>query len=57
MLSSDLGKVAHIDDDEGAVVDTFDGRETVYLFGELDTLVPAFATMIHKSQGWCIPLR
>ena len=30
---------------------TFDGREAVYPFGELDTLVPAFATTIHKSQG------
>ena len=30
---------------------TFEGREVVYPFGELDTLVPAFATTIHKSQG------
>jgi exodeoxyribonuclease V alpha subunit len=29
----------------------FDDREVIYPFGELDTLVPAFATTIHKSQG------
>ena len=29
----------------------FDGREHVYGFGELDTLVPAYATTVHKSRG------
>src|SRR5206468_4562304 len=29
----------------------FDGREVVYDFGELDELVLAYATTIHKSQG------
>ena len=29
----------------------FDGREVAYPVAELDTLVPAFATTIHKSQG------
>src|SRR5215207_8408603 len=29
----------------------FDGREVTYPFGELDTIVLAFATTIHKSQG------
>jgi len=29
----------------------FDGREVVYGFGELDELVLAYATTIHKSQG------
>ena len=30
---------------------SFDGREVEYPFGELDALVPAYATTIHKSQG------
>jgi exodeoxyribonuclease V alpha subunit len=30
---------------------SFDGRTVTYGFGELDTLVPAYATIIHKSQG------
>ena len=29
----------------------FDGRTVTYGFGELDTLVPAYAATIHKSQG------
>ena len=45
------GTVARIDEDEGAVVVDFEGREVAYPYGELDTLVPAFATTIHKSQG------
>src|SRR5919107_5042518 len=51
VFNGDLGTVARIDDEEGAVVVNFDGREVVYPFGELDTVVPAFATTIHKSQG------
>ena len=34
-----------------ALVVPFDGRSVSYLFGELDTLVPAYAATIHKSQG------
>jgi exodeoxyribonuclease V alpha subunit len=30
---------------------SFDGRAVTYGFGELDTLVPAYAATIHKSQG------
>src|SRR4051794_38424241 len=51
VFNGDLGTVARIDEDEGAVVVDFEGREVAYPYGELDTLVPAFATTIHKSQG------
>lgn len=51
VFNGDLGSVLRIDDDEGALVVEFDGREVIYPFGELDTLVPAYATTIHKSQG------
>ena len=40
-----------IDEDEGVLLASFDGREVEYSFGELDTLIPAYATTIHKSQG------
>jgi exodeoxyribonuclease V alpha subunit len=36
---------------EGELVANFDGRSVTYGFGELDTLVPAYAATIHKSQG------
>lgn len=51
VFNGDLGTVARIDEDEGAVIVDFDGREVIYPYGELDTLVPAYATTIHKSQG------
>ncbi|KQP43512.1 SF1B family DNA helicase RecD2 [Methylobacterium sp. Leaf106] len=51
VFNGDLGTVVRIDEEEGAVIVIFEGREVVYPYGELDTLVPAFATTIHKSQG------
>jgi exodeoxyribonuclease V alpha subunit len=35
----------------GELAVSFDGRSVNYGFGELDTLVPAFAVTILKSQG------
>ena len=40
-----------MDPDAGELVAHFDGRAVTYGFGELDTLVPAYAATIHKSQG------
>ena len=51
VYSGDLGIVARIDMEAGDLVATFDGREVVYAFGELDELVLAYATTIHKAQG------
>jgi exodeoxyribonuclease V alpha subunit len=36
--------------EEGKLAASFDGRSVTYGFGELDTLVPAYAVSIHKSQ-------
>jgi exodeoxyribonuclease V alpha subunit len=49
--NGDLGVVSRIDMEEGELVADFDGREITYGFGELDELVLAYATTIHKSQG------
>ena len=51
VYNGDLGIVARIDMEAGDLVATFDGREVTYPFGELDELVLAYATTIHKSQG------
>jgi exodeoxyribonuclease V alpha subunit len=51
VFNGDLGTVARIDEEESAVIVDFEGREVSYPYGELDTVVPAFATTIHKSQG------
>ncbi len=51
VYNGDLGVVLKIDADESELVAEFDGREITYSFGELDELVLAYATTIHKSQG------
>ena len=51
VYNGDLGVVSRIDMEEGEVAVDFEGREVVYGFAELDELVLAYATTIHKSQG------
>jgi exodeoxyribonuclease V alpha subunit len=51
VYNGDLGVVMGIDMEEGELSIDFDGREVIYGFGELDELVLAYATTIHKSQG------
>ena len=51
VYNGDLGVVSGIDLEEGELGVVFDGREVIYGFGELDELVLAYATTIHKSQG------
>jgi exodeoxyribonuclease V alpha subunit len=51
VYNGDLGTVSTIDTEEGELVADFDGRKVTYGFGELDELVLAYATTIHKSQG------
>jgi exodeoxyribonuclease V alpha subunit len=51
VYNGDLGVVSRIDIEESELVAGFDGREVTYGFGELDELVLAYATTIHKSQG------
>jgi exodeoxyribonuclease V alpha subunit len=51
VYNGDLGVVSRIDAEEGEVIVDFDSRDVIYGFGELDELVLAYATTIHKSQG------
>ena len=51
VYNGDLGIVQRVDPDEGELVVAFDGRDVSYGFSELDELVLAYATTIHKSQG------
>jgi exodeoxyribonuclease V alpha subunit len=50
-FNGDIGFVKAIDPDAQEVVIDFEGRDVVYDFGELDEVVLAYATTIHKSQG------
>ena len=51
VYNGDIGMIERVDPDDGELVVNFDGRAVVFSFGELDTLVPAYAATIHKSQG------
>jgi exodeoxyribonuclease V alpha subunit len=51
VYNGDIGYIDDLDIDTGELTTSFDGRLVTYGFGELDTLVPAYATTIHKSQG------
>ena len=51
VYNGDIGMIDDVDLDEGEVAVDFDGRTVTFLFGEIDTLVPAYAATIHKSQG------
>jgi exodeoxyribonuclease V alpha subunit len=51
VFNGDLGTVTAIDEEEGVLRASFDGREVEYPFAELDTLVPAYAITINKSES------
>jgi exodeoxyribonuclease V alpha subunit len=51
VYNGDLGFIASIDLDLSQVVINFDGREVPYDLAELDRIVLAYATTIHKAQG------
>src|SRR6266403_4342170 len=51
VYNGDIGYIDDVDSDAGELIARFDDRSVTYGFGELDMLVPAYATTIHKSQG------
>ena len=51
VYNGDIGIIDDVDPDDGQLTARFDGRGVAYGFGELDTLMPAYAVTIHKSQG------
>jgi exodeoxyribonuclease V alpha subunit len=51
VYNGELGLIRAVDPGEGELTVDFHGRSVAYGFGELDELVLAYATTIHKSQG------
>ncbi len=51
VYNGDVGFVRAVDSAERKLVVAFDGRPVTYEAGDLDELVLAYATTIHKSQG------
>ena len=51
VYNGDIGFVADVNLETAELMAEFDGRKVTYGFGELDALVLAYATTVHKSQG------
>ena len=56
VFNGDIGVISHVDLEERSLTVNFDGRSVEYDITELDELVLAYATTIHKSQGSEYPI-
>jgi len=51
IFNGDVGRIEHIDLDEGEIWVEFERRSVGYEFSDLDELTLAYAMSVHKSQG------
>jgi len=51
VFNGDLGRIKSINSEHHEVIITFDGRDILYDFAELDEIVLAYSISVHKSQG------
>jgi len=51
VYNGDIGTIVALDAEDRTLTIEYDGRPVVYDFGELDAVVLAYATTIHKAQG------
>ncbi|NJD03962.1 MAG: ATP-dependent RecD-like DNA helicase [Ruminiclostridium sp.] len=51
VFNGDIGSIASIDTEDRTLVIRFDGNDVEYDVTELDEVVLAYATTVHKSQG------
>ena len=56
VFNGDIGTIVKVEMEDRELAVNFDGREVVYDVTELDELVLAYATTIHKAQGSEYPI-
>ena len=56
VFNGDIGTIASVNREERCLTVGFEGREILYEAADLDELVHAYATTIHKAQGSEYPI-
>jgi len=56
VFNGDIGFIVAIDQEDRSVVVSFDGRKVEYDYTELDEIILAYASTVHKSQGSEYPI-
>ena len=56
IFNGDIGTIESIDPDDRTLIIQFDGRNVTYDAAELDEIVLAYATTVHKAQGAEYPI-
>ncbi|MBN1106311.1 MAG: ATP-dependent RecD-like DNA helicase [Deltaproteobacteria bacterium] len=51
VFNGDIGRIRRIDQEDQEVLISFDGRDILYDYTDLDEIVLAYAVSVHKSQG------
>jgi exodeoxyribonuclease V alpha subunit len=51
VFNGDIGRITKIDQENQEVTISFDGKEIIYDYSDLDEIVLAYAVSVHKSQG------
>jgi len=51
VFNGDIGRITRIDGESQEATISFDGREVLYDFTDLDEIVFAYAVSVHKAQG------
>ncbi len=51
IFNGDIGFVTSTDVRTGVLTVSFDGRDVVYTPDQIESLIPAYASTIHKAQG------
>jgi len=56
VFNGDIGFIESIDQEDRTLVISFDDRKVEYDFTELDEIILAYASTVHKSQGSEYPI-
>ena len=51
VFNGDIGRITRIDHEDQEMTISFDGRDVIYDYPDLDEVVLAYAVSVHKSQG------